>query len=486
MKITTIGLDLAKSVFQVHAVDAGGRVVLRKQVKRAQMKAFFAKLPPCLVGMEACGGAHYWGRELQALGHVVKLMPPQYVKPFVKRNKNDAADAEAICEAVQRPNMHFVPIKTVEQQAILAVHRVRQGLVKARTAQANQIRGLLAEFGLAIPKGIAQIEPRVLALLEDGNNGLPDSFRRLLEQLRQRLGALGRQQAELEVQIKDWHTQHEDSRRLATIPGVGPLSASALVASVGPARTYKNGRQLSACLGMVPRQASSGGKTTLLGITAGFVTPSAGAVRVAGSDPAGRRASRRRRGSSGRGLAYTRAIEGDWGNKEVLDILGAADQLTRSGIVDPENMGIGGWSYGGILTNYTIASDTRFKAACSGAGSALQLSLVGVDQYITQFENEIGLPWKDKNLDKYLKLSYPYLKADRIKTPTLFLTGEKDFNVPAIGSEQMYQALKILGVPTELIVYPGQFHGLTNPAFVRDRLERYAAWFGRYLKKKSF
>lgn len=192
------------------------------------------------------------------------------------------------------------------------------------------------------------------------------------------------------------------------------------------------------------------------------------------------------RGSSGRGLAYTRAIEGDWGNKEVLDILGAADQLTRSGIVDPENMGIGGWSYGGILTNYTIASDTRFKAACSGAGSALQLSLVGVDQYITQFENEIGLPWKDKNLDKYLKLSYPYLKADRIKTPTLFLTGEKDFNVPAIGSEQMYQALKILGVPTELIVYPGQFHGLTNPAFVRDRLERYAAWFGRYLKKKSF
>ncbi|MFO1396882.1 MAG: IS110 family transposase [Burkholderiales bacterium] len=267
MKITTIGLDLAKSVFQVHAVDAGGRVVLRKQVKRAQMKAFFAKLPPCLVGMEACGGAHYWGRELQALGHVVKLMPPQYVKPFVKRNKNDAADAEAICEAVQRPNMHFVPIKTVEQQAILAVHRVRQGLVKARTAQANQIRGLLAEFGLAIPKGIAQIEPRVLALLEDGNNGLPDSFRRLLEQLRQRLGALGRQQAELEVQIKDWHTQHEDSRRLATIPGVGPLSASALVASVGPARTYKNGRQLSACLGIVPRQASSGGKTTLLGIS---------------------------------------------------------------------------------------------------------------------------------------------------------------------------------------------------------------------------
>jgi dipeptidyl aminopeptidase/acylaminoacyl peptidase len=192
------------------------------------------------------------------------------------------------------------------------------------------------------------------------------------------------------------------------------------------------------------------------------------------------------RGSNGRGLAYTRAIEGDWGNKEVLDILGAADQLTRSGIIDADNLGIGGWSYGGILTDYTIASDTRFKAACSGAGSALQLSLVGVDQYITQFENEIGFPWKDKNIEKYLKLSYPYLKADRIKTPTLFMTGEKDFNVPAIGSEQMYQALRVLGIPTELIVYPGQYHAITNPAYQKDRLERYYSWFDRYLKKKTF
>lgn len=192
------------------------------------------------------------------------------------------------------------------------------------------------------------------------------------------------------------------------------------------------------------------------------------------------------RGSNGRGLAYTKAIEADWGNKEVLDILGAADHLTKAGIVDGNNLGIGGWSYGGILTDYTIASDTRFKAACSGAGSAMQLSLVGVDQYITQFENEIGFPWKDKNLDKYLKLSYPFLKAERIKTPTLFLTGEKDFNVPAIGSEQMYQALRSLGVPTELIVYPGQFHGITNPAYQIDRLNRYSSWFERYIKKKSF
>jgi dipeptidyl aminopeptidase/acylaminoacyl peptidase len=192
------------------------------------------------------------------------------------------------------------------------------------------------------------------------------------------------------------------------------------------------------------------------------------------------------RGSNGRGLEYTKAIYADWGNKEVLDILGAADHLTRAGLIDANNLGIGGWSYGGILTDYTIATDTRFKAACSGAGSAMQLSLVGVDQYITQFENELGYPWKDKNIEKYLKLSYPYLKADRIKTPTLFLTGEKDFNVPAIGSEQMYQALRSLGIPTELIVYPGQFHGITNPAFQKDRFERYNKWFDKYISKKSF
>jgi dipeptidyl aminopeptidase/acylaminoacyl peptidase len=192
------------------------------------------------------------------------------------------------------------------------------------------------------------------------------------------------------------------------------------------------------------------------------------------------------RGSNGRGLAHTRAIMADWGNKEVLDILGAADHLTTSGIIDGDRLGIGGWSYGGILTDYTIASDTRFKAACSGAGSALQLSLYGVDQYITQFENEIGSPWKDNNLDKYLKLSYPFLKADRIKTPTLFLTGEKDFNVPAIGSEQMYQALRSIGIPTGLIVYPGQFHGITTPSYQKDRLERYIGWYDQYLKKKSF
>jgi dipeptidyl aminopeptidase/acylaminoacyl peptidase len=188
------------------------------------------------------------------------------------------------------------------------------------------------------------------------------------------------------------------------------------------------------------------------------------------------------RGSNGRGLAFSKAIYADWGNKEVDDILGAADYLVAKGIADPNQLGISGWSYGGILTDYTIAKDTRFKVASSGAGSALQLSLYGVDQYILQLDNELGQPWKDKNYEKYLKLSYPFLHADRIKTPTQFITGEKDFNVPAIGSEQMYQALRSLGVPTELLVYPGQFHGFTQPSFIKDRFERYYSWFDKYLK----
>ena len=191
------------------------------------------------------------------------------------------------------------------------------------------------------------------------------------------------------------------------------------------------------------------------------------------------------RGSNGRGIDYSKSIYADWGNKEVLDIQGAADYLISKGIADGNNMGIGGWSYGGILTDYSIAKDTRFKAAVSGAGSALQLSLYGVDQYILQFDNELGQPWKDKNYEKYLKLSYPFLNADKIKTPTLFMTGEKDFNVPAVGSEQMYQALRSIGTPTELIIYPGQFHGITVPAFQKDRLERYVQWFDKYLKKKT-
>jgi dipeptidyl aminopeptidase/acylaminoacyl peptidase len=185
------------------------------------------------------------------------------------------------------------------------------------------------------------------------------------------------------------------------------------------------------------------------------------------------------RGSSGRGTAFQKAIYADWGGKEVVDLLGAVDHVVASGIADPNRLGIGGWSYGGILTDYTIATDTRFKAAISGASSALQLSMYGSDQYIKQYENELGVPWKSKDL--WIKISYPFFQADRIKTPTLFLSGERDFNVPTIGVEQMYQALKSLGIDTQLIIYPGQFHGITTPSYVRDRLERYLAWYNKYL-----
>ncbi len=186
------------------------------------------------------------------------------------------------------------------------------------------------------------------------------------------------------------------------------------------------------------------------------------------------------RGSSGRGAEFTRSILADWGNKEVADLLAGVDDAVRKGIADPGRLGIGGWSYGGILTDYTIATDTRFKAAISGAGSALQLSMYGSDQYIRQYEEEIGLPWKAA--DAWVRVSYPFFRADRIKTPTLFIGGEKDFNVPIIGSEQMYQALKTLGVPTQLVVYPGQYHLLTRPSYIRERLERFLAWFDKYLK----
>lgn len=267
MEITTIGLDLAKNVFQVHGVNERGKAVLRKQLKRDQVAAFFANLPPCLVGMEACGSAHHWARKLQALGHTVRLMAPQFVKPYVKSNKNDAADAEAICEAVARPSMRFVPIKNVEQQSVLSLHRVRQGFVKARTAQANQIRGLLGEYGLVVPQGIAYIAQRVPALIEDAENELPGSFRLLIQRLLDHLKVLQEQVDEIEVQIKAWHRDSEASLRLEKVPGIGPLTATALVASIGDAKNFDNGRQFAAWLGVVPRQHSSGGKPTLLGMS---------------------------------------------------------------------------------------------------------------------------------------------------------------------------------------------------------------------------
>lgn len=267
MEITTIGLDLAKNVFQVHGVNERGKAVLRKQLKRDQVAAFFANLPPCLVGIEACASSHHWARKLQAMGHTVRLMAPQFVKPYVKSNKNDAADAEAICEAVSRPSMRFVPIKNVEQQSVLSLHRVRQGFVRARTAQANQIRGLLGEYGLVVPQGITYIAQRVPSLIEDAENELPGTFRLLIQRLLDHLKALQEQVDEIEVQIKAWHRASEPSQRLEKVPGIGPLTASALVASIGDAKNFDNGRQFAAWLGVVPRQHSSGGKPTLLGMS---------------------------------------------------------------------------------------------------------------------------------------------------------------------------------------------------------------------------
>jgi transposase len=267
MQITTVGLDLAKNVIQVHAVNQHGKVVFKKALKRDRILPFFANLTPCLIGVEACSSAHYWARKLQTLGHTVRLMAPQFVKPYVKTNKNDAADAEAICEAVGRPNMRFVPIKNVEQQAVLSLHRARQGFVKARTAQANQIRGLLSEYGIILPQGISHIAKRLPAILEDAQSDLPAGFRQLVQLLGEHLKELDRQVGELELQIQIWHRQNDASRKLANIPGIGAITASAMVASIGDARCFKNGRQLAAWLGLVPRQHSSGGKPTLLGIS---------------------------------------------------------------------------------------------------------------------------------------------------------------------------------------------------------------------------
>jgi transposase len=263
MKITTIGIDLAKNVFQVHGVDERGKAVLRKQLKRKDVVKFFANLEPCLIGMEACGSAHYWARKLSEFGHTVRLMAPQFVKPYVKTNKSDRNDAEAICEAVGRPNMCFVPVKTAEAQAVLALHRARQGFVKARTAQANQIRGLLAEFGIVIPKGIGHIAQRLPEILEDGENALPGMMRQLVRDLGAQLKVVDKQVEEMERQIKLWHRDSEPSRKLEAIAGIGPLTASAYVATVGDAKSFKNARQVPAWLGMVPRHEGTGGKVKL-------------------------------------------------------------------------------------------------------------------------------------------------------------------------------------------------------------------------------
>jgi transposase len=267
MEITTIGLDLAKNVFQVHGADRYGKPQLTRQLRRRQVRQFFARLEPCLVAMEATRSANYWARVLRELGHEVRLIAPQFVKPYVKANKTDAADAEAICEAATRPTMRFVPVKTADQQAALSLHRARSGLVRSRTGVANQIRGLLEEFGVVLAVGIKHVRDEVPGLIEDGEIDLPPLFRRTLKELHAHLRELDHRIETLEGELRAWHRANEASKRLEKIPGVGWLTATALVASIGDAKTFKNGRQLAAWLGLVPRQHSSGGKPRLLGIS---------------------------------------------------------------------------------------------------------------------------------------------------------------------------------------------------------------------------
>lgn len=267
MNITTIGLDLAKNVFQVHAVDQEGRVIVRKQLRRSMVKIFFAKIPPCLVGMEACGSAHHWARELKHLGHDVRLMPPQYVKPYVKRGKNDATDAEAICEAVTRPSMRFVPIKATEQQAVLMLHRTRDLLVRQRTMLTNAFRGHLSEFGIIAATGMENIAKLIAIVKENKDKQIPKAARIALRMIIGQLRDLKTRIDRLEKEIIAYHRKNPESNRLATIPGIGPITASALSATITDASQFSSGRQLAAWLGLVPRQNSSGGKDRLGRIT---------------------------------------------------------------------------------------------------------------------------------------------------------------------------------------------------------------------------
>jgi len=267
MEITTIGLDLAKRVFQVHGVDATGQVVIRRSLRRAQMLPFFARLPSCLVGMEACGTSHYWARELIKLGHQVRQMPPAYVKPYVKRGKTDAADAEAICEAVARPTMRFVPVKSPEQQAALSMHRTRDLLVKQRTQLVNMMRGLLAEFGIDIPKGLERALLMARRIVDGEAPDVPMEAARIVS-------TLSRQALDIHIQLRQidrdllvWQRGNDVSRRLMTIPGVGPIGATALAASITDPHQFRSGRQFAAWLGLTPLQKSSGGKERLGRIT---------------------------------------------------------------------------------------------------------------------------------------------------------------------------------------------------------------------------
>jgi transposase len=261
--VTTVGLDIAKSVFQVHGVDGDGNVIVRRQLKRRYVVAFFQKLPPCLVGIEACASSHHWSRELQALGHTVRLMPPAYVKPYVKRHKNDATDAEAICEAVTRPNMRFVATKTPEQQSCLTLHRTRHLFIRQQTSVINVIRAHLAEFGIVAPVGRHGVEQLLGVVADASDKRLPEIARACVAALGAQLQTLKTQILQFDRMITAWHRSSEASQRLDDIPGVGPALATALVASVADPKMFRSGRDFSAWIGLVPKQNSSGGKDRL-------------------------------------------------------------------------------------------------------------------------------------------------------------------------------------------------------------------------------
>lgn len=262
-EITTVGVDLAKAVFTVHGVDSAGHVLLRKTVRREKLMELVAGLPPCLIGMEACGGAHEWGRKFEACGHRVGIMMARFVAPYRKSSKNDGNDAEAICEAVGRPNMRFVPVKSAEQQAILSLHRVRQGFIEQRTATINRIRGLLAEFGIVLPQRADQVRRAAIAVAEE----LPVLAREAIADLRAHLTYLDERIQQYERQLVGLARQHEPTTRIQSVPGVGPLTASAITASIATGHEFTNGRQFAAWLGLVPRQYSTGGKARLGRIT---------------------------------------------------------------------------------------------------------------------------------------------------------------------------------------------------------------------------
>jgi len=269
MKLSRVGIDLAKNVYQMHGVDRSGKAILKRRLKRHQwFKVLLDKTEPdCVIGMEACASAHHWGRELQSRGYTVRLIPPQFVKPYVKSNKNDARDAEAICEAMSRPNMRFVTVKSVEQQDIQATHRIRAELITQRTAKANQIRGLVAEYGLVAPKRLSSLRAAIPCWLEDAENGLTADFRSLLQGVWDDLLILDDRVGEMDKAIERLAENHEDCVRLQQLRGVGPMISTAMIATVGDARQYHKSRQMAAAIGITPKQHSSGDRDRLLGIS---------------------------------------------------------------------------------------------------------------------------------------------------------------------------------------------------------------------------